>query len=94
MSEQPGTTAEQPLYFRWVHDEQGIRWNRLLLALGLTMITAYVSVKSQKAAASPDFERSLRMAMAQRRITYGVRMQRTGKAIEEAGWAAYEKARP
>lgn len=91
---QAGATADRPLYFRFVRDDQGIRWDRLVLALAVTALTAYVSVKSQKAAASPDFDRTLRMALAQRKITYGVRMQRAGKAIEEAGWAAYEKARP
>lgn len=88
-----GATADQPLYFRWVRDDQGIQWDRLVLALALTALTAYVSVKSQKAAASPDFERSLRMGLAQRKITLGVRVQRAGKRIEEAGWAAYEAAR-
>ena len=94
MTEQPGSTPEQPLYFRWVHDADGqVNWGRILLTLGLTVAAAYLSVKTQRAAGSPDFERTLRMSVAQKKITAGVKIQRIGKHIEDAGWAAYEQVR-
>lgn len=88
-----GATPDKPLYFRWVTDEKGVRWDRVILALGLTVLTAYLSVKTQRTASSPDFERTIRMRLAQKKITAGVRLQRAGKAMEDAGWAAYEKVR-
>jgi hypothetical protein len=95
MTEQAaGTTPEQPLFFKWVHDDKGnVQWGRVLLMLGITAVSAYLSVKSQRAASSPDFGRSIAMGVAQKRITIGMRLQKTGRAIEEAGWAAYESAR-
>jgi hypothetical protein len=92
---QPGTTAEQPFYFKWVRDEDGgIRWGRLILALALTAASAYLSVQAQRAGSSPDLNRTLVMSMARKRITLGVKIQRTGKAVEDAGWASYERLRP
>jgi hypothetical protein len=95
MTEQPaGTTPEQPLFFKWVRDEQGqVNWGRVVLALALTVATAYLSVQTQRSASSPDFARSARMGLAQKKITAGVKIQRIGKAVENAGWAAYEAAR-
>lgn len=94
MTEQPGSSQEQPLFFKWVHDDDGgIRWGRVLVALGLTIATAYLSVATQRAASSPDFARSMAMGLAQKRITAGVRIQRIGRAVEDAGWAAYDTAR-
>ena len=96
MSDQPaaGTTPEQPFYFKWVRDEDGqVQWGRIVLMLGLTVVTAYLSVQSQRAASSPDFNRSLAMALARRRITAGLQLQRAGRAVEDAGWAAYERIR-
>lgn len=90
----PGTTAETPLYFRWVRDsEDKINWGRMVLMLGLTVATAYLSVRTQRTASDPDFTRTIKMKLAQREITYGMQIQRYGKAIEEAGWASYEKVR-
>lgn len=89
-----GTSADQPLYFKWVRDDDGqVNWGRVVLALGLTVLTAYLSVQTQRAASSPDFARTIRMSVARRKITAGVRLQRAGKALEDAGWAAYETAR-
>lgn len=97
MSEQavtPGSTAEQPVYFKWVTDRDGrIRWGRVLLMLGVTVASAYLSVRTQRAGSSADFEKTLRMAVARRRITVGVRLQQAGRAVEDAGWAAYDSAR-
>ena len=94
MNDQAGSSPEQPLYFKWVRSDDGqIRWGRILLMLGVTVLTGYLSVQSQRAAASPDFNRQLRMNLAHRKITLGVKVQRAGKQLEDAGWAAYEKAR-
>lgn len=94
MSQTAGTSRDTPLYFRWVQDDDGgIRWGRVLVALGLTVLTAWLSVQTQRSASSPDFARTIRMSIAQRKITAGVRLQRIGKTVEDAGWAAYETAR-
>lgn len=93
MAAEAGASADRPLYFRWVSDEQGIRWDRIALALGLTVLTAYLSVRTQRLASSPDLERTFRMAAAQKRITLGVRLQQAGRRIEAAGWSAYDSAR-
>lgn len=89
-----GTTAEQPLYFKWVRDADGsINWSRVILSLSLTVLAAYLSVRTQRAASSPDLGRTMAMGLAQKKITAGVRLQRIGKAVEDAGWTAYEQAR-
>lgn len=89
-----GATPEQPLFFKWVRDEDGqVNWGRVLFSLGLTVLAAYLSIQTQRTAADPDFMRTLRMSAARQRITLGVRVQRAGKAIEDAGWTAYEQAR-
>lgn len=95
MNEQAaGATPDQPLYFRWVRDAGGqVNWGRIALMLGLTVLTGYLSVQTQRAASSPDFNQTLRMSLAQKKITLGVRVQRAGKRLEDAGWAAYEHVR-
>lgn len=94
MTEQAGATPEQPLYFKWVRDADGqVNWGRVALMLGLTVLSAYLSVKTQRTASSPDFTREIRMGLAQRKITLGVKIQRAGKRLEDAGWAAYEQVR-
>lgn len=92
-SNEAGSSAEQPLYFRWVQDETGIRWDRIIIMLGLTVLTAYLSVRTQRAASAPDLDRTLRMKVAQKTITAGVKLQRAGIRLEEAGWSAYEAVR-
>lgn len=94
MTEQAGASPEQPLYFKWVRDADGkVNWGRVLLALSLTALSAYVSVRAQRAGASPDGIRTMRMSAAQKQISMGVRIQRAGKRVEEAGWRAYEASR-
>lgn len=94
MTETAGTTREQPLFFKLVHDDDGkIHWGRVILTLGLAAATAYISMSSQRAAASPDLRRTIIMATARKRITFGMQLQRAGRAVEEAGWAAYEAAK-
>ena len=94
MTDQAGGSPEQPLYFKWVRDADGqVNWGRVVLALGLTALSAYLSMQAQRAGASPDAIKTLRMSAAQKQITLGVRLQRAGKRMEEAGWAAYDKVR-
>lgn len=96
MTEQavPGATPKQPVYFKLVVDDAGeIRWGRVLIMLGLSLASAYLSVRVQRTASSPDLGRTVAMSVAKRRITAGRRLQAAGKAVEDAGWAAYESAR-
>lgn len=94
MTEIPGATEDKPLFVKWIEDDDGeIRWGRVLLALALTVATAYLSMATQRAAGSPDLHKTIAMGAARKRITLGVKLQRAGKAIEDAGWAAYEAAR-
>lgn len=95
MTEQAaGSSAEEPLFFKWVHNEDdSINWAKIILMLGLTVLTGYLSVQSQRAASSPDFNRTIRMGLAQKKITLGVKVQRIGMRLENAGWTAYEQLR-
>ncbi|HEY1622144.1 MAG TPA: hypothetical protein VGG25_31290 [Streptosporangiaceae bacterium] len=89
-----GSSADQPVYFKWVRDDDGeLQWGKILLRLGVTIAIAYLSVQAQRTASSPDLNRTLAMNLARRRITLGVKVQRAGQAIEDAGWTAYHNAR-
>lgn len=91
---QAGSSPESPVYFKWVrNDDDSINWGKVIISLSLTVLAAYLSVQTQRTAADPDFTRTVRMRLAQKQITLGVKMERAGKALEDAGWAAYEHAR-
>lgn len=45
----PANSAEHPFYVRWVTGDDGkVRWDRVLLALALTVASGYLASKSQR----------------------------------------------
>jgi hypothetical protein len=90
----PGT-KESPIYMKFLRDEEDkIDWAKILIMLALTVASGYLASKSQRwGSSSTDPIKSLKMSLAEKRIKFGHDLQVAGKAIEEAGWKAYENVR-
>jgi hypothetical protein len=59
----PGTSPDHPLYFRILRDDQDqLQWSKIVIALGLTVLSAYLAAQAQRGASSPDQLRSAKMA--------------------------------
>lgn len=90
----PTGSREDPIYFKWLYDEDGIKWNNVILGLVVTALSGYIAVKAQRMASSSiDPIQQLKMKTAQRQITIGQSIRRLGESIEEGGWVRYERIR-
>jgi hypothetical protein len=88
-------TQDNPVYFRWFRDKDDKPdWGKILLMLGLTVVSGYLAAKSQRwgsEARNPVTE--FKMGVAQKEIRIGLSLQRIGKEVEERGWERYEGLR-
>jgi hypothetical protein len=72
-------TRDQPLYFRLLTDGDGqADIGKIVLMLGITVLSAFLSVRVQRAAASPDFTVRAR--------------QRGAQAVSRACWSVANTA--
>lgn len=57
-----GTTPDHPLYFRVLRDDQDqLQWSKVVIALGLTVLSAYLAAQAQRGASGPDQLKSAKM---------------------------------
>lgn len=57
-----GTTPEHPLYFRFLRDDQNdLQLGKILVALGLTVLSAYLATQAQRAGSGPDQLKAAKM---------------------------------
>jgi hypothetical protein len=89
-------TKDSPLYYKLIRDEEGnIRWGRMLIMLGFAVAYGYLSTRSQRMGASAiNPVATARLAVAQKEISLGYRLQKAGRVLEEHGWETYTKIRP
>lgn len=67
----PGGSAERPLFVRWVSGDDGkVKWGRIVLALTLTAVTAYLSVAIQRGMSGPDVVKTIKMRGAALQLQY------------------------
>jgi hypothetical protein len=58
----PGGDKDTPIFMKMVRADDGeIRWGRILVMLGLTILSGYLATASQRARAQPDMLRTARM---------------------------------
>lgn len=90
-----GETQDQPIYVRWVTDDDGrLRWDRILVGLALTVVTGYLATAAQRAGSDPDLLTLGRMRAARGQQDLGRRLTRLGDRMYEAGCRNYDLARP
>lgn len=87
-----GSGRESPLWMRLVKDDEGIKWANIIVMLTVTVASAYLAARAQRAATSPD-TKSPAMMLAETRIRLGNYLQRTGRYMEASGWELYERER-
>lgn len=59
---EPGTSRENPLYFKFLRDEQdNIQWSKVVLALALTVLSGYLATQAQRAGSGPDQLKAAKM---------------------------------
>lgn len=57
-----GATPENPIYFRFLRDEQlKLDWRKIAVALALTALSGYLATASQRAGSRPDGLKTARM---------------------------------
>jgi hypothetical protein len=60
---EPGASPDSPLYFRILRDDQDqLQWSKVVVALGLAVLSAYLTAQAQQAGSGPDQLRSVKMA--------------------------------
>jgi hypothetical protein len=88
-----GETPGNPVYFKFVRDDNDqLDWTKILIMLGITVVSGYLAAKSQRwGAEESNPVLTVKMKLAQKRIGLGHKLQVVGRSIEEAGWEAYER---
>lgn len=88
-------TRDNPVYFKWFRDrDDKPDWSKILLAVGLTVLSGYLAAKSQRWGSSAvDPVTTLKLKVAQKKITLGNDLQRLGRIVEESGWTNIERIR-
>ncbi len=88
----PGTKSS-PLYFRMVTDDQGsVKVGRLLVAIGMTIGLAYLSVVIQRSGNSPDLARTTKMRGARMVKVYADARAEYWSSIAARAATAYHRA--
>lgn len=87
-------TKDNPVFFRWFKDtDDKTDWGKIVLMLALTVASGYLAARSQRWGSSAvNPVKTARLAVAKKEISLGHRLQKAGRALEEAGWAAYGAA--
>jgi hypothetical protein len=58
----PGSTPEAPLYFRFLRDDQdNIQWGKVVVALALSVLSAYLATQAQRSGSGPDQMKAIKM---------------------------------
>jgi hypothetical protein len=57
----PGASPQVPLYMKIVHTDQKLDVGKIVLLLGVTVISGYLASQSQRAGSDADFAKTLRM---------------------------------
>ena len=92
MSE-PSGTRENPVWMRVIHDEDGIKWTNVIVMLGLTALSGYLTARAQRAGANPDLGAELKLRLAAAGERLGNEITKLGVAISIASARAYDRAR-
>jgi hypothetical protein len=57
-----GASPDNPVYFRFLRDEDNaLDWKKIVVMLGLTVLSGYLATQSQRAGSSPDQMKAARM---------------------------------
>jgi hypothetical protein len=89
-----GTSQENPIWMRFVKDEEGIKWGNIILALALTAASGYLASQSQRLGSKPGVQTLLKMRIFNFGERLGNEITKVGVAVSIASARAYDRAKP
>jgi hypothetical protein len=93
--EQPGATRETPVYTKMLRDDKDqVDWGRVVVGLGLTVLTGYLAAKSQRWGSNADLGSLIKMKLASLGQDLGQDLCRIGCQLSRKCAKAYDNARP